>query len=93
MESKNILVAGAGGFIGCHLTERLLRDGHQVIGVDNFCTGRKQNLETIFQDPQLAARFKLIETDLNRPLPNSITSLRYDWVMHFASPASPLLQP
>ncbi len=77
-----ILLAGAAGFIGSNLTDRLLADGHTVVGVDNFVTGRRQNLAHLAGD----SRFELLEQDVVEPLD---VAGPIDWVMHFASPASP----
>lgn len=77
-----ILLTGAGGFVGSHLTDRLLAEGHQVIGVDNFSTGRAQNLAHLADHPG----FQLIRHDVCEPL---AVVEPLDWVMHFASPASP----
>jgi nucleoside-diphosphate-sugar epimerase len=77
-----ILLTGAAGFVGSHLAERLLREGHQVLGVDNFCTGQRQNLEYL----KPFAGFSFLEADVARPLE---VAGAFDWVMHFASPASP----
>lgn len=76
------LVAGAAGFIGSHLCERLLNDGHTVTGVDNYLTGKAENLEA------LAGRtgFEFVEHDITRPLPSLPAP---DVVMNLASPASP----
>lgn len=79
---STVLVAGAAGFIGSHLVDRLLADGHRVIGVDNFITGRRENLAHLAGDP----RFHLIERDIATPLR---IKARLDWVVHLASPASP----
>lgn len=76
------LVAGAAGFIGSHLCERLLAEGWHVIGIDNFLTGRPRNVEHLARDP----RFELHELDVIEPL-GVFRSL--DWVFHLASPASP----
>lgn len=80
--SLHILLTGAAGFVGSHLLDRLLADGHRVIGVDNFCTGSPDNLAHLRDHP----RFDLIEHDVCTPLP---PLPKLDWVMHFASPASP----
>ncbi|HET7307098.1 MAG TPA: UDP-glucuronic acid decarboxylase family protein [Gammaproteobacteria bacterium] len=77
-----ILVAGAAGFIGSHLVDRLLDDGHRVIGIDNFITGRPANLSHLSDEP----RFRFVEQDITKPLR---IKTKLDWVMHFASPASP----
>jgi dTDP-glucose 4,6-dehydratase len=77
-----VLVTGAAGFIGSHLCESLLARDCDVVGVDNFITGSRDNLEPVAHHP----RFDFIEQDvtgyirLAGPL---------DWVLHFASPASP----
>ena len=77
-----VVVAGAAGFIGSHLVERLLADGHHVIGVDNFLTGSWRNLTPFLDHP----RFGFVVHDVIEPL-----QLKgpLDWVLHFASPASP----
>lgn len=77
-----ILLTGAAGFVGSHLAERLLKEGHQVLGVDNFCTGRRCNLEYLTP----FAGFSFLEADASKPLE---VEGDFDWVMHFASPASP----
>jgi nucleoside-diphosphate-sugar epimerase len=80
------ILTGAAGFVGSHLTDSLLESGATVIGVDNFCTGRRVNLEHLRDHP----RFTLLEANVSEPLPLSESMLHgLDWVMHFASPASP----
>lgn len=78
-----ILITGAAGFIGCNLAQRLLEEGYEVIGVDNFLTGSKSNIEHLNQYPE----FKFVEWDVIKPI-DFITG-NLDWVLHFASPASP----
>ncbi len=56
-----ILITGAAGFLGSHLTDRLLADGHQVIGLDNFITGNPENLEHLKDNPN----FSLMEQDVS----------------------------
>jgi len=77
-----ILITGAAGFLGSHLCERLLGEGHQVIGMDNFITGNPQNLA------HLAGRegFEFIRHDVSDFI---FVPGKVDAVMHFASPASP----
>lgn len=77
-----ILLTGAAGFLGSHLSDRLVADGHSVVGVDNLSSGRLSNLAQL-RDAQ---HFDFVEADASAPL-----SVRgpFDWVMHFASPASP----
>ncbi len=76
------LVAGAAGFVGSHLCDRLIEDGHEVIGVDNFITGRHQNLAHL----ESHKRFSFLEHDVVEPLE---ADERVDVVMNLASPASP----
>jgi nucleoside-diphosphate-sugar epimerase len=77
-----ILVAGAAGFIGSHLIDRLLAEGHRVIGVDNFVTGKPANIAHLKPN----RRFRFIYHDTTEPLR---LDAPLDWIMHFASPASP----
>jgi len=78
-----VLITGAAGFLGSHLCDRLIAEGHQVIGMDNFVTGRPENLAHLKDNPA----FTFIEHDVSEyiDLPGS----DLDAVMHFASPASP----
>lgn len=80
--SQTVLVAGAAGFVGSHLVDRLLADGHKVIGVDNLITGRAANLAHLKGE----ARFRFIDEDITRPLK---IREHLDWVLNMASPASP----
>ncbi|MDI3341060.1 MAG: SDR family oxidoreductase [Sphaerobacter sp.] len=75
-----ILVTGGAGFIGSHLCDALLADGHDVIAVDNFITGRRANIAHLLSHPH----FQLIEHDVIEPL-----DLQADQIYHLASPASP----
>lgn len=77
-----VLVAGGAGFIGSHLCDSLVADGHEVVVVDNFVTGRAVNIEHLMADP----RFALVTHDVIEPLPD-LGPL--DQVFHLASPASP----
>lgn len=77
-----ILLTGAAGFLGSHLAERLLCEGYEVVGVDNFCTGQRRNIEILSR----FAGFSFIEADVAEPLD---IKGAFDWVMHLASPASP----
>jgi dTDP-glucose 4,6-dehydratase len=77
-----LLVAGAAGFIGSHLCDRLIAEGHSVIGVDNFITGREENLASLRTEP----RFEFLRADVSEPL--SRTGI--DGILHLASPASPV---
>jgi dTDP-glucose 4,6-dehydratase len=75
------LVTGAAGFLGSHMVDRLLADGHNVIGVDNLLTGRLHNLEHLANEP----RFEFLEHDIVQPFDPG----RVDMVFNMASPASP----
>jgi len=77
-----ILVAGAAGFIGSHLCDRLLADGHTVVGLDNFITGDERNLEHLAREK----RFEFIKCDVTQPLGRDFA---VDCVANLASPASP----
>ncbi len=77
-----VLVAGAAGFVGSHLTARLLEDGHSVVAVDNLITGHRRNLAAHLSNPRL----EFLTESVIKPLPIKGS---LDWVLHFASPASP----
>ena len=77
-----VLITGAAGFLGSHLCERLLSDGHEVVGMDNFITGSAQNLAHLAGQPG----FSFIRHDVSNFI---FVPGRVDAVMHFASPASP----
>ena len=77
------LITGGAGFIGSHLCERFLADGHEVIAVDNFITGDLANLDHLRGDP----KFKFVGHDVSNPLKYRD---KLDIVLHFASPASPV---
>ncbi len=77
-----ILVTGAAGFLGSHLCDYLLEKGHSVIGMDNFITGRPENISHLSPNKN----FHFIEHDVTRFIE---ISDHLDGVMHFASPASP----
>ena len=80
---KNILITGAAGFLGSHLCDRFIKEGFYVIGMDNFITGDKRNLQHLESN----SKFEFIEHDvtefieIDKPL---------DYILHFASPASPI---
>lgn len=76
------LVAGGAGFIGSHLVDRLLKDGHKVDAVDNFITGRRDNISHLRENPN----FKFIEMDITENVPKE----KYDRIYNLASPASPV---
>ncbi|MCK5845403.1 MAG: SDR family oxidoreductase, partial [Victivallales bacterium] len=78
---QTILVAGGGGFLGSHLCERLLSDGHDVICLDNFFTGSKENIRHLLPHPG----FELIRHDITWPL-----YVEVDAIFNLACPASPV---
>jgi dTDP-glucose 4,6-dehydratase len=82
MMSRTILVTGAAGFLGSHLCDALLAEGHNVVGVDNLYTGNLANLQHLTREP----RFSLIERDICKPFDAG----RIDFLFNFASPASPV---
>ena len=84
-----ILITGAAGFLGSHLTDRMLSEGHSVIGVDNFATGSPENLAHLEHE----SRFEFKEWDICRPMdPHAAGGFNpgaIDYVFNLASPASP----
>ena len=76
-----VLITGADGFLGSHLTDRLLREGHSVLGVDNLSTGELRNLAHLAEEP----RFTFKEWDICQPFDFGPV----DFVYNLASPASP----
>ena len=77
-----ILISGAAGFLGSHLSEHLLADGHEVVGMDNFITGNPDNLAHLSSN----SRFSFIRHDVSSFI---FVAGDVDAVLHFASPASP----
>lgn len=77
------VITGAAGFLGSHLCDRFLQEGHKVIGIDNFITGNPDNLAHLFGNPN----FKFIRHDVSNYI---YVEGRVDNVLHFASPASPI---
>jgi UDP-glucuronate decarboxylase len=78
---KRILVTGGAGFLGSHLCERLLREGHDVLCVDNLFTGTKRNIEHLIDNP----RFEFMRHDVTFPL-----YVEVDEIYNLACPASPV---
>jgi len=76
------LITGAAGFLGSHLCERLLADGHEVVGMDNFVTGSPENIAHLTGEPN----FSFIRHDVSNFI---FVPGKVDAVLHFASPASP----
>lgn len=79
--NKRVLVTGGAGFLGSHLCERLLNDNHEVLCVDNFYSGTKDNVKHLLNNP----RFELIRHDVTFPL-----YLEIDEIYNLACPASPI---
>ncbi|HNY83726.1 MAG TPA: SDR family oxidoreductase [Anaerolineaceae bacterium] len=77
-----IFLSGAAGFLGSHLTDRLLSEGHRVIGLDNFITGDIANIQHLAGN----SNFRLMRQDVSLHIE---VEEKLDYVMHFASPASP----
>ncbi len=77
-----VLITGGAGFIGSHLCDRLIAEGHEVVCVDNLITGRLTNLAQLSTNP----RFQFLQHDVSKPfeVPGPL-----DYVLHLASPASP----
>src|ERR1700719_4241370 len=82
MSSKKILVTGAAGFLGSHLSDALLAEGHSVLGVDNLATGSLANLAHLSNE----FRFTFVQQDICAAFDPG----RVDFVFNFASPASPV---
>jgi dTDP-glucose 4,6-dehydratase len=77
-----VLISGAAGFLGSHLTDALIAEGNSVIGIDNLCTGSLRNLRQLEHEP----KFEFVEQDICR----AFDPKRVDYVFNFASPASPV---
>jgi nucleoside-diphosphate-sugar epimerase len=80
-----ILITGGAGFIGSHLCNAALSAGHDVICIDNFLSGSRENVSAYLG----SEHFRLIEHDITEPLPESLNLGRIDAIFHFACPASP----
>lgn len=78
---KKILVTGGAGFLGSHLCRRLLEEGHEVLCMDNFFTGNKDNILDLLPNP----RFELMRHDVTFPL-----YVEVDQIYNLACPASPV---
>jgi dTDP-glucose 4,6-dehydratase len=83
MKQKRVLITGAAGFLGSHLSDRFIREGYKVIGMDNLVTGDLRNIEHLFKLEQ----FEFYHHDITRfiHIPGEL-----DYILHFASPASPI---
>ena len=83
MPNKRILITGAAGFLGSHLCDRFIKEGMQVIGMDNLITGDLSNIQHLFR----LENFEFYHNDVSKfiHIPG-----RLDYILHFASPASPI---
>jgi UDP-glucuronate decarboxylase len=79
-QQKKILVTGGAGFLGSNLCAHLLQQGHEVVALDNFYTGRIQNIEPLKKN----SKFSVIDHDVIKPI-----ELDVDWIFNLACPASP----
>ncbi|MFM1963142.1 MAG: hypothetical protein RLZZ172_1987 [Bacteroidota bacterium] len=83
MSNKRVLITGAAGFLGSHLCDRFIREGFDVVGMDNLITGDLRNIEHLFK----LKEFEFYHHDVSKfiHVPGNI-----DYILHFASPASPI---
>src|SRR4051794_2978704 len=81
-DQMRILVTGGAGFVGSHLCDRLLAEGHEVVCLDNLKTGRKDNIAHLLSN----SAFTYVEHDITEPF---FIEGPVDAILHFASPASP----
>ncbi len=80
---KSALVSGAAGFVGSHLVDRLLEEGFAIVGVDNFITGKEENLNSAKSN----SKFSFLDLDVVSEIPD--LGMKFDYIFHAASPASP----
>jgi dTDP-glucose 4,6-dehydratase len=83
MEKKRVLITGAAGFLGSHLCDRFIREGYNVVGMDNLITGDLKNIEHLFK----LEKFEFYHHDVSKfiHVPGEL-----QYILHFASPASPI---
>ncbi len=86
MANKTVLVTGAAGFLGSHMSEQLLKRGYKVIGLDNFITGTRDNIARFADNTD----WQFVEHDLIEPLPDSVTQAELWGIVNMACPASPI---
>ncbi|HRK75414.1 MAG TPA: GDP-mannose 4,6-dehydratase, partial [Rhodothermales bacterium] len=80
---KRTLITGGAGFIGSHLCDRFIQEGHEVVCMDNFITGSPDNIAHLIGHP----RFHVIRHDVSNHV---YIAGNLDYILHFASPASPI---
>ena len=83
MSSKRVLITGAAGFLGSHLCDKFIKEGYSVLGMDNLITGDLKNIEHLFK----LKEFEFYEHDVSKYIH---VSGELDYILHFASPASPI---
>jgi dTDP-glucose 4,6-dehydratase len=83
MTNPRVLIAGAAGFLGSHLCDRFLREGYNVIGMDNLLTGDIKNIEHLFKEKNFEYYYHDVTKFVH--VPGNL-----DYILHFASPASPI---